>query len=39
MNVQALVDFHLMIYSKNLINDEISLFSNMAKSIKKNDQP
>jgi len=39
INVQALVDFHLMIYSKNIINDEISLFSNMAKSIKKNDQP
>jgi len=38
LNIDMLKDFYIMLQSKNIINDEISLFSNMAIFL-KNDQP
>lgn len=35
LNIDMLKDFYIMLQSKNIINDEISLFSNMAIFLKK----
>jgi len=34
MNVETLVDFHIMLNCKHLIKDDMSLFSNMAQNIR-----
>lgn len=34
LNIQMIIDFYFMVHAKKIINDDISIFSNLAKNIK-----